>query len=200
MECRGYQRNTVFVNQCLREQELPPKATILDKSSSWQIISKEPHMNSAASDVLVERLSSSSNPMPTTLNLNAFEDAIVYSYLVFKLPIVLSRVHPPPSQYGGQSGAGGGADLASTSCLSARALAASYFARVHHLESMVVKGAALYGRALQSLRQSLQDPEAAGHHLVLASMMYLNDYERVIVTSETSWFQHIGAISKIVSC
>ena len=68
-------------------------------------------------------------------------------------------------------------DESTTEFNAIRAVAASYFGKMHYQPGIVTKGLVYYGKALQFLNRDLQDEETARSTLVLRNAMALNTYE-----------------------
>ena len=78
-------------------------------------------------------------------------------------------------------------------------LTTAYFGRKHHEPRLISRAGQLYGRALASLRQSLQ--QRAVHNQpfdAVAAMSALRRYECVMCTNSTAWRPHLDGISKVI--
>ena len=191
---------TVFVHSGLRHQQASPGITTSGIGlSNEESTEAEKPRNSSTAMVLGSRPTATSYTSIRTVDLSAFEEVISVSHLMHKLslgnsaeplstaapPWLLAALEAPPAS-------------GDTAHLAAQALAAAYFGRVHHQESMVQKGAVIYGRALKGLAADLEDPTKASHYLALTTIMCLGTYELVAFTSGQGWTQHAGAVAKLV--
>ncbi|GFG14800.1 hypothetical protein IFM61392_08643 [Aspergillus lentulus] len=90
-------------------------------------------------------------------------------------------------------------ELTGLSMISLRALATTYFGKVHGHADLVRKGAGLYSQALQSLRVQLQCPDRVLESDLLVALICLATLESVAVTQSSAWLQHYQGLAPIKS-
>ncbi|KAF7161926.1 hypothetical protein CNMCM5623_007341 [Aspergillus felis] len=83
------------------------------------------------------------------------------------------------------------------STTSLRALATTYFGKVHSHPDLVRKGAGLYSQALQSLRGQLECPDRALESDLLVAVICLATLESVALTQSSAWLQHYQGLARI---
>lgn len=109
-----------------------------------------------------------------SVDLSGFKDALFRSFLVEKLLGGCLRPDAPGWWLNETSHR---ADDSGTYAISTAALAAAFYGRVHHQESIVVEAARTYGRALRGLIKDLGNPTAAWSYETLSAAMALGMYE-----------------------
>jgi hypothetical protein len=90
-------------------------------------------------------------------------------------------------------------DPTGLSTTSLRALATTYFGKVHSHPDLVRKGAGLYSQALQSLRVQLECPYRVLDSDLLVAVICLATLESVALTQSSAWLQHYQGLARIVS-
>ena len=79
-----------------------------------------------------------------------------------------------------------------------KCLAATYFGRIQRRPDILRQGAALYGKALHQLRDSLEDRATAYHRRNLAATIALVYYETIAYTYKYGWIQHAGGTGRLM--
>ncbi|KAJ5281847.1 hypothetical protein N7478_007219 [Penicillium angulare] len=82
---------------------------------------------------------------------------------------------------------------------SLRALATSFFAKVHGEPSIMHKGTAFYSRALRVLQDQLQDSELVFDDDVLLSVFCLSVYELIMFTDLSAWINHHKGLARLTA-
>ncbi|KAB8239558.1 Zn(II)2Cys6 transcription factor domain-containing protein [Aspergillus alliaceus] len=88
-------------------------------------------------------------------------------------------------------------DPAGLSMTSLRALATTYFGKVHGQTDLMRRGAVFYSQALQCLRVQLQSPDQALEPDLLVAILCLGIHELVTLTQSSAWLQHYKGLARI---
>lgn len=170
-ECEGYVREHRFVNENARteKQVMKKTNTSSDAPASHEVVSYSSEAKSGS--------------IGTSLGVRAFEDNIFVSFLLSNLftgiPVRTPWLHLHAEDASSK-----------TAQLSVRALSTTFFGRIHHQKDITVRGYDLYGRALLSLNQDLQDPRKGWSMSVMKSAMALELYE---VSGNMNFFNPVGS-------
>lgn len=81
---------------------------------------------------------------------------------------------------------------------STRALSAVYFGKMRNQYKAYQKGTRLYVRALDQLRQAINDPEKARQDDTLTSVLCLCIYENIVLSETTAWVKHYQGVGRLV--
>lgn len=88
-------------------------------------------------------------------------------------------------------------DPAGLSMTSLRALATTYFGKVHGQTDLMRRGGVFYTQALQGLRVQLQSPDQALEPDLLVAILCLGIHELVTLTQSSAWLQHYKGLARI---
>lgn len=89
-------------------------------------------------------------------------------------------------------------DEAALSSTSIRALATSYFGKMHGHVSLLQSGARQYSNALGALQERLNDSNLALEDDVLLSIICMSMYELVTVADPSAWVNHCKGLAQLV--
>ena len=85
-----------------------------------------------------------------------------------------------------------------TASIAIRCLAAGFFGRRHHQESITAFAGQGYGQALRSLHDLLHQPDGAQSHDAIAATTALNMYEYVNPTTGKAWIKHARGVARLM--
>ncbi|KUJ11340.1 uncharacterized protein LY89DRAFT_786952 [Mollisia scopiformis] len=179
-ECEGYTREHRFVDENFRtEKHVKKKAS-----------TETPQPDPRSSQDIILHSNSSSGLTAMNLEIHAFQDNIFMSFLLSNLfsgiPVVTPwlRLHAE--------------DTSSASAqLSTRALSTVFFGRTHYQHNITARGYNLYGQALISLNQDLQDSKKGQSLSVVKTAMALELYE-FIASNTSGWIKHAGGVGRLL--
>ena len=131
------------------------------------------------------------SPVPTGLDLSAFQEPICLTFLVqnFLGQLDTGRKSLLP--------AWDVDNVAGTARTSINALALAFFGKAHHQQNIVDQGGDCYRKALRKLAHDLYDPHAMWSPSVLLSSILLARYELVASTGSEGWIQHAGGVERM---
>ena len=132
-----------------------------------------------------------SSPVPTELDLSAFQEPICVTFLVqnFLGQLDTGRKSLLP--------AWDVDNVAGTARSSINALALAFFGKAHHQQNIIDQGSDCYRKALRKLAHDLHDPQAMWSPSVLLSSILLARYELVASTGSEGWIQHAGGVERM---
>lgn len=176
----GYRRPANQANATAKRDKIETKSSI---DESRELMSQSQ-----------SRLWSKASSLPQTLNLLAFQDDICLTFLTQRL---FSYVE------GGQGSILIGRDRSLVDSLAVKALATTFFGRVHGQKQLRDHGALLYGQALNEVSKNLLDPTlsdspSSAVSSTIAATMTLGWYEIVSYTSTSGWRQHASGSGRLL--
>lgn len=81
---------------------------------------------------------------------------------------------------------------------SAQALSAIYFGKMRNQYQIYQKGTQLYVRALDQLRNAINDPARVRQNETLTSVLCLCLYEHIVLSETTAWLKHYQGVGRLV--
>ncbi|KAJ5637674.1 hypothetical protein N7490_007553 [Penicillium lividum] len=186
-ECEGYTQYIEFHDETSRmAQKLSPN--------------NPPHQVSCPSTICHQHWDESVMMLPfTPLSMNPVwdENTLFTTFLVDKLFTWDEDPTSPHSAGWISMMLRSTEDETALSFTSIRALATSYFAKVHGHASLLQKGARQYSHALEALQRELHDSRRALEDDVLLAIICMSVYELVTVTDPSAWISHCTGLAQL---